>query len=125
MKKIDYKIKPKYLKTLLLIWALLIMTLSSLPADKLPILDGINIDKLLHLTVYFVLGRLMFLNQRNGTLGSFSKHQLLLAAVLFASLDEAQQAFIPNRSVSVYDLSANTAGLIISYFISKITGKRR
>lgn len=123
MRFFKYTINQKYLRPMLLIWVTIIFTVSSLPADRIPVLDGINVDKLLHIAVYYVLGCLLLWNHKAGLLGSFTRYQVLLAAIIFASLDEAHQSVIPNRSVSVYDLAANMAGLFISYFVSIRNGK--
>jgi VanZ family protein len=110
-------IRKELLNYLLLLWVVIILVVSSLPADRLPALDGFNLDKLLHITVYFILGYLILQNYQAGFFSTASVHSILLAAVVFACLDEAHQSFITNRSVSVYDLSANLAGLFISYFL--------
>jgi VanZ family protein len=107
------------LKYLMIFWLGLIWLLSSLPAYTLPKLDTFNLDKIAHVTVYFILGYLILLNYRYGLFKHISYQSVMLTAIILAALDESHQIFITNRSVSLLDLSANMTGLIIAYFVSK------
>ena len=98
-------------------WLGIIWFISSLPAHRLPEIDILNFDKLAHIAVYFILGVLIFKNYKLGLFSNLNKYNVLNLAIILAALDEAHQVFITNRSVSVLDLSANIAGLIIAYFI--------
>ena len=91
--------------------------ISSLPAQRLPQIDVLNFDKLAHVIVYLILGILIYKNFKLGLFGSLNKYELLNIAIILAALDEAHQVIIVNRTVSVFDLSANIAGLVIAYFI--------
>ena len=101
--------------SLSLVWLILIWTLSSLPSHDLPGLKIISIDKVAHLGIYLILGILV-----NGVLTSIKAGKPTISLVyaillLNAALDEAHQHFIPGRSVSVYDLIANSLGLLVAY----------
>lgn len=99
------------------LWLLFIWTLSSLPSDDLPGIQIISADKLAHIGVYLVLGLLVnncLKHAKSGVTGINLVYALLL---LNAALDEAHQKYIPGRSVSVYDLMANTLGLAFAWGI--------
>ena len=97
----------------------LIWFVSSLPGDSLPSINEANIDKLFHFTEYFLLSFLGMLNYKNGMFKSFQLDDFLMLIVILAGLDEAHQLFIDNRSVSLFDVSANISGCIIAYFVMK------
>lgn len=105
------------MKIALYLWLISIWVISSLPAENLPNIDTFNLDKLAHVFVYFVLSTLLFLNLRNDLLFTHDRYLLLLIAIMLAAFDEAHQEFILNRAVSIYDLSANLAGLLMGYFL--------
>jgi VanZ family protein len=113
----------KLYKYCLIFWLILIWFLSSLPADRLPKLDTLNLDKFLHISIYLIFSLLVYKNYCLGLFKSLNRQDLLLIAVVLASLDEAHQVFITNRSVSVFDLAANITGLSIGYFV--FSGKRK
>lgn len=100
--------------SLSLVWLILIWTLSSLPSHDLPGLKIISIDKVAHLGIYLILGILV-----NGVLTSIKAGKPTISLVyaillLNAALDEAHQQYIPGRSVSIYDLMANSLGLCLA-----------
>lgn len=109
--------KRQLFKYAMFIWLGGIWFISSLPARSLPQIDVLNFDKLAHISVYLVLGILIFNNFKLGLFGSLSKYEILNIAIILAALDEAHQVFIINRTVSVFDLSANIAGLLVAYFL--------
>jgi VanZ family protein len=110
-------------KTAMFIWLCLIWILSTLPAETLPKVDALNIDKAAHVFMYFILSLLVILNFRKGLFGSMNLQEIFIALTFLACLDEAHQVFCINRVVSLYDLSANLTGICIIYSINKIFGK--
>jgi VanZ family protein len=98
-------------------WLLLIWIVSSLPAEKLPNIDALNLDKLAHISVYFIFSVLLFVNYKHNKTSKISKYQLLLIAIVLAALDEAHQELVVNRTVSLYDLSANITGVLLGYLV--------
>ncbi len=114
--------------TILLIalaWYSMIWVVSSLPAESLSDLDRLNLDNIAHLAVYLILALLV--NQ------ALHAYQLRLPFVLFiysllllsAALDEYHQIWIPNRMVSIYDMLANQAGLVIGLTIHMLYDRRK
>lgn len=98
-----------------LVWLLLIWTLSSLPGNHLPAPKIIGFDKLAHVGVYFMLGLLT--NRMLRLLGISRKNFWWIYLILAASaaLDELHQYLIPQRSVSIWDFVANSAGLGMAF----------
>jgi VanZ family protein len=104
-------------------WLCLIWVVSSLPADVLPVIDALNVDKVEHVSVYFVLALLTAINYEKGFFIRLTRQDVFMALVLLACLDEAHQYFCINRVVSVLDLSANITGVSAGYFISGIRSR--
>ncbi len=102
-----------------LIWLLVIFSLSSIPGKTYP-QATFDYGFIAHLIEYFVLG---FLIVRS--LGKYSFKKLVFTLVfclLFAIFDEIYQSFIPFRDVSVLDWIFDTIGVllgIIGFWIKK------
>ncbi len=93
-----------------LLWAAVILVLTSIPGAQLPSTNVHDADKLVHLTMYGVLGwlcaRAIWTRER-----VTRSLLLLLAAVsLFGAVDEWHQQFIPGRSMELLDWMSDTAG---------------
>ena len=88
------------------------------------------IRKLAHFTIYAILGLLLmslaetfdFTNKKRIILS-------LLVGILYASLDEFHQSFIPGRTAAVTDVLIDTAGVIIGilfiFLVLKIIQSKR
>lgn len=98
------------------LWALGIFTASSIPGAAFPDSPIFSHDKILHFIVFFgfafLLERALHHQTRYPSLSRHSHLATLVAAILYASLDEFHQAFVPGRDPDVYDLMADTAGAI-------------
>ncbi len=110
----------KYLVYLpLILYWLLILTLTSLPGIDVPNIH-IN-DKIEHLLAYGGLGFLLNLSLRIQNKFTLVKKYSALFTVLIVSaygaLDELHQLFIPGRSCDILDWTADTAGVIIGVII--------
>lgn len=106
---------------LFIIWYVLIWVVSSIPSKALINIDKLSMDKLAHFFVYLVLGILY--NRVMQTSKVKRKHRIpgYVLLLISASLEEYHQKWIPGRSVSVYDLAANSLGL----FTALLLGLRR
>ena len=113
------KLFPKSRFTLywlpVIVYCAAIFIQSSFPtSQRIP--DWRNLDKLLHMTAYALLGALFF---RALATGRFSRNLKLAAvlSILFSSLygvsDEIHQAFVPGRSPETADALADFAGSIL------------
>jgi VanZ family protein len=110
----------KYLVYLpLVLYWILILTLTSLPAVDVPNVH-IN-DKIEHFMAYGGLGFLLNLSLRIQNKFKLVKKYPAWFAVLFVSaygaIDELHQLFIPGRSCDILDWSADTIGVLIGVTI--------
>ena len=89
----------------------------------LPYMQGgppppVNADKIIHFIGYAPLGALVF---RAGKISGYRPLAITLlgmvAVVLFASLDEYTQGFVPGRNPSVLDALADITGFAIGLFV--------
>jgi len=101
-----------------LMTAAAIFTLSSMEKVDLP-LEGLSYnDLLLHGSGYFVFGLTLLLAARPWR--GFRENPagtclaLLALGMLYALSDELHQAFVPNRSCSLADFLADSAGLTLA-----------
>lgn len=98
-----------------ILWLCAIWGLSSIPSDSLNTPKILGFDKLAHIGVYCVLGLLInraFKGRKVSAPMRFLVYALLL---LNAAIDEYHQKFIPGRSVSGWDLLANSIGIISGF----------
>ena len=102
-----------------LAWAVFILVLTSLPGVLFAgIRAPTNTDKLVHCTMYAILGLLwaraaLAARPRGRTIVI-----VLLAIALLAALDELHQHFIPGRSMDVRDWMADTIGASVGIMIA-------
>jgi Predicted integral membrane protein len=113
----------KYLVYLpLILYWLLILTLTSLPGVDVPNIQ-IN-DKIEHILAYGGLGFLLNLSLRIQNKFTIVKKYPAWFTVLIVSsygaLDELHQLFIPGRSCDILDWTADTVGVIIGVTIMTI-----
>ncbi|MEG8989549.1 VanZ family protein [Ignavibacteria bacterium 4148-Me] len=79
-------------------------------------------DKIEHLIAYFILSFLLTLSlhfQKKSV--KISKNYLMFTVVfliLYATIDELHQFFVPGRYCDIYDWSADMIGGIIGIFLS-------
>lgn len=109
-KLLFYKLPP-------ILFAGLIIFLSSLPNAHPPSFDIRNIDKFYHGLEYFLFGLLIF-RAFPGVHGS-PKRALCYALILafglaYAGLDETVQSFVPNRDSSIGDWIADAIGFSLA-----------
>ncbi|NLW18135.1 MAG: VanZ family protein [Candidatus Cloacimonetes bacterium] len=97
------------------LWLALIWLLSSLPGRHLPSGKIVGLDKLAHITVYFILGVLVNRLLRGLKVSPRKVWWIYLVMVASAALDELHQFFIPQRSVTVWDFAANATGLGLAF----------
>lgn len=94
-----------------LLWAALILTVSSVPARNLPDV-GIS-DKIEHAAAYAVLAALAL--RSAGLFASAAVWtRVLLAVSAFGAADEWHQRFIPGRQPDVLDWAADSTGALVA-----------
>jgi VanZ family protein len=107
------------------LWAALILILTSIPGSHIPELPFRNFDKVVHFTIYGVLG---WLAARAWVSGSRATSMVLLALVcvsIFGALDEWHQQFIPQRSMDFLDWAADTSGAAAGLVLALAMGRHR
>ena len=99
----------------LLLWATAMLTVSSLPADKLPGPPSLlRWDKLAHSAEFMILAFLLVRFFRFARSRS-NRRALVLSATLgiaYAAFDEIHQHFIPLRQCTWQDFVADSAGVL-------------
>jgi len=100
---------------LLIIWTIIMLTLTSIPGKHLSKAPFLSFDKLIHGFEFFVWGTLFTAWIRKHTI--FKKWHILLrlglaflACLLLAGLDELHQLIIPARTASMADFFADIIG---------------
>jgi VanZ family protein len=109
-------------------YVLLIFTVSSIPNLRAPGPDFLPKDKIAHLVEYSILGALLF----KGFGWSVSRSRLATFAFILAvgasigGLDEIYQSFVPGRTMSIYDWTADAIGTALGsgLFVFTHLGKR-
>jgi VanZ family protein len=92
-------------------YMILILSVSSVPAQSMPKTWLLTWDKLIHLVEYFILGILAM-----KSMNSISYRTLLVViplGIVFGGLDEYLQSFISGRFSSGWDVLADTIGVSI------------
>lgn len=117
-------IKILWAKLPALLWALFILGLLSLPASKIPTINIIDFDKLVHAFVFGVQAYLLDRALRYPRpIALFSLKPEIAASiitVLYATLSELYQFLIPDRIPEVADAVANALGVLLFYVYCKI-----
>ena len=105
----------KTFRILLVAYMILILGLSSLPAQDFPktglLTWLLTWDKLIHLVEYFILGILAMKSMN--TISYRTLKIVLPFGMLFGGLDEYLQSFISGRFSSEWDVLADTIGVAI------------
>ncbi|MFH1699737.1 MAG: VanZ family protein [Candidatus Zixiibacteriota bacterium] len=110
------------------LFALLILTISSVPHFNPPNFEITFIDKIAHFIEYAIFA---FLALRSlGKLSVFRNPKKLyrsafLISLLFAGLDELHQAYIPGRFSDIFDFFADALGILVVLLSVHILSKRK
>lgn len=115
----------KYLPTILA--CTLVLILSVINTGVLPQTDVPSADKIVHSIMYFGITLILMLNQTSYHLRAITKQQLyfaLLFSFCFGTLMEGIQSLLPWRSGSVYDIIANTLGVVVCAIIALIMRRK-
>lgn len=96
-----------------------IFFLSHQSGDNLNLPTFVGADKLMHMIAYGTLAVtvLWFLGKKGLDRPRFTVAGTVLFCLLYGVSDEFHQSFIPLRSVSVFDLLADTAGAFCVSFL--------
>jgi VanZ family protein len=100
-----------------IVWALAILAVSSIPNPNLGGTLFPGCDKVAHFIEYSILGALLGF-WASGRAPRFAG-ALVAAAILLAALDEVHQRFIPGREMDFWDFSADAAGIVVGFLVSR------
>jgi len=97
-----------------LLYAALIIALSSIPGHSMPRVELLSQDKLIHLAEYAIFSILVAraVQGRTAVPGRIFL-ATFIACTLFGLMDEGYQALIPGRDASLLDWLADTLGVLI------------
>lgn len=96
-----------------IVWACLIIAASSLPGSLVRARLFPGCDKIVHFIEYMMLGiAVRYWTQDFNMVG-------LTGGIAFGIIDEFHQYFVPGRSASLFDLSADIGGFIFGYMYLK------
>ena len=112
----------------IILYAALILTVSSISRLPTPDLGITYLDKLAHFAEYFLFLVLMIRALTNRPLNLDGFPGYLLAVVFsigFAAGDEYFQSFIPGRQSDIYDLLADSLGIILGAILLFLIHKRK
>ncbi len=99
-----------------ILYGFLILTVSSISIKAPDLNAGFQADKLFHMLEYCVFALLVMRALSHSPEISLRNNRLILTVLfvgLFGLLDEAYQSLIPNRSSSIFDAAADSAGGIL------------
>ncbi|CAG0957093.1 MAG: VanZ like family protein [Candidatus Methanoperedens nitroreducens] len=83
-------------------------------------------DKLVHLILYAGFGILLCYTLKNSPNSTLHKHALLFAIIIgtvYGASDEFHQSFVPGRTASLWDLAADSTGVIMAQAVIFIKDK--
>lgn len=107
---------PRWLPPTL--WAAFILILTSIPGSDIPASPFSGADKIVHLTLYGVMGWLMMRAWSDRSRSISAALSALVLIALFGALDEWHQQYIPLRSMDFLDWAAGTTGAAFGVAIS-------
>jgi VanZ family protein len=100
-----------------LIWAAVILSVSSIPRTDLGPRLFPGCDKVLHFIEYLILG--VVLRYWSGE----SRSLFVAGGIGFGVIDELHQRWVPNRTASFWDFTADASGILVGYlFVSRFLG---
>ncbi|MBN2413602.1 VanZ family protein [candidate division KSB1 bacterium] len=111
-----------YWKLPAIVWALIIIALTSYPKLSVPDLGFDAMDKVAHFAVYFILAVLVTraIVQDKTKINNHIFFKSLIINSCFALFDEVHQIPIPGRVGDIFDLSADILGILFALFAFKI-----
>ncbi len=101
-----------------LLWAAFIFLLLTVPSSSLPTVHIVDIDKLAHAGVFFIQAFLLYrafeFPKPIHLIGSIKPaYSASIITVIYATMSEVYQFFIPDRTPEILDALANSFGVIL------------
>jgi VanZ family protein len=106
-----------------IIWFLISLWLLTLPGEKIPHIDWfdtLQVDKLVHITLFFILCFLFMWAIKQTVTNATNKIIWFTCIALFGilygvAIEFIQRDYIPNRSFDIWDIAADTVGSIAAF----------
>ena len=106
---------------MLILIALTIFILSSIPGDSYPEIDFKFADKIVHILIYaplFIAAYISFSHQdRLRLLSNHPYFFAMLFSAIYGASDELHQLFTPKRSCDFYDWIADVTGALVGMLL--------
>ena len=102
----------------MIVYAVLIFVMSSLPSHSIPNLFFFSYDKLLHTIEFGLFGMLLYRSFLFHFRVKWPYVYTITAGSSYAVLDEIHQYFVFGRYCSIYDFTADFIGLVIFTAVS-------
>ena len=112
-----------------ILWASVIFFGSSIPGTKLPSFAHLINDKVIHASIFFLLGLLVYRAlEPKVKPAAFDWRRLLIAisaVIIYGISDEFHQGFVPGRTVDYSDALADSLGGVFSALLIWLYERRR
>jgi len=120
-------LSAKIFRVLAVLYALLVITVSSLPNIHIPDLGITWSDKVAHFAQYAVFAFLVAggWGRRVTSRISADNWRPAIFLIAFAALDEIHQIWIPRRDASIWDWSADSLGILLGFVVGVFLLHRR
>jgi VanZ family protein len=112
----------------LVLYAVLIFVVSSIPKLPSPDIGIVFIDKIAHFLEYAVLVVLALraFSRPPISAGGYRLYLIgMLAALVYAVADEYHQSYVPGRTADWYDVLADSLGIGCGAMVYRLMGRRR
>ncbi|MEW5701987.1 MAG: VanZ family protein [Candidatus Zixiibacteriota bacterium] len=113
------RVSTRVFRLLAVVYAIVVIVVSSWPRLRLPAIPIGNLDKVAHFGQYLILAYLV----GRGWAYDVPSHRRLVSltavaiVVVFAGLDEYHQAWVPGREADVFDWLADLSGIMVGFTI--------
>ncbi len=117
-----------------ILWAAFILIVSLIPQNAFPQVNVLNFDKVVHCGIYFVLTFCVWFyfykteKSTNGVTEKWQKSTFLrvgISCILFGFIIEIMQhTLTTTRHFDLYDVAANSVGVLLFAAVRKIVEKR-
>lgn len=115
MKSLTEKNKKSVVYTSLIIYWIILLSATSIPADSVPT-TGVS-DKIEHFLAYFILSILLastlFFQNKFTILKKYYLLSTLIIASVYGAIDELHQLLVPGRSCELLDWLSDIGGVIL------------
>jgi len=112
-----------------ILWASIIFFGSSIPGTRLPSFAHLINDKVIHASIFFLLGLLVYRAlEPKVKAPAFDWRRLIIAisaVILYGISDEFHQGFVPGRTVDYSDALADSLGGVFSALLIWLHERRK